>query len=85
MFYSETSSQALNCFDDYPKMKKLCQQYPTWRTLKGGWGGGGEKREGEPLVARFLSLLIPVTSGPGTLFYIYDRHFNSFVHNLIKL
>ena len=38
-------------------------------------GGGGEKREGEPLVARFLSLLIPVTSGPGTLFYIYDRDF----------
>ena len=37
--------------------------------------GGGEKREGEPLVARFLSLLIPVTSGPGTLFYIYDRDF----------
>ena len=29
-------------------------------------GGGGEKREGEPLVARFLSLLIPVTSGPRT-------------------
>ena len=50
-----------------------------------GGGVGGEKREGEPLVARFLSLLIPVTSGPRTLFYIYDRHFNSFVHNLIKL
>ena len=45
MFYSETSSQALNCFDDYPKMKKLCQQYPTWRTLKGG-GGGWRKKGG---------------------------------------
>ena len=40
-----------------------------------GGGGEREKREGEPLVARFLSLLIPVTSGPGTLFYIYDRDF----------
>ena len=47
---------------------------------------GEEKREGEPLVARLLSLLIPVTSGPGTLFYIYDRDFNSFVdNNVIKL
>ena len=46
MFYSETSSQALNCFDDYPKMKKLCQQYPTWRTLKGGGGGGGWRKKG---------------------------------------
>ena len=48
-------------------------------------GGGGEKMEGEPLVARFLSLLIPETSGPGTLLYIYDRDFNSFVDNMIKL
>ena len=46
MFYSETSSQALNCFDDYPKMKKLCQQYPTWRTLKGEGVGGRKKGEG---------------------------------------
>ena len=47
--------------------------------------GGGEKNGGGTFGARFLSLLIPVTSGPGTLFYIYDRDFNSFVDNMIKL
>ena len=48
---------------------------PYVANIKRRGGGGGEKREGEPLVARFLYLLIPVTSGPGTLFYIYDRDF----------
>lgn len=58
---------------------------PYVANIKRRGRGEREKREGEPLVARLLSLLIPVTSGPGTLFYIYDRDFNSFVDNMIKL
>ena len=58
---------------------------PCVANIKRSGGGGREKREGKPLGARVLSLLIPVISGPGTLFYISDREFNSFVDNMIKL